>query len=76
MAHIDPARVAATLGLTQMESQIAAGLAEGQTVREIAAALGYTDRSVRWYLHQIYHKQGLAGQVDLVRLVLAVVLDA
>ena len=26
-----------------------------------------------WYLHQIYHKQGLAGQVDLVRLVLAVV---
>ena len=72
VAHIDPARVAATLGLTQRESQIAAGLAAGQTVREIAAALGYTDRSVRWYLHQIYHKQGLAGQVDLVRLVLAV----
>ena len=76
VAHIDPARVAATLGLTQRESQIAAGLAAGQTVREIAAALGYTDRSVRWYLHQIYHKQGLAGQVDLVRLVLAVAAPA
>ena len=72
VAHIDPARVAATLGLTPRESQIAARLAAGQTVREIAAALGYTARSVRWYLHQIYHKQGLAGQVDLVRLVLAV----
>ena len=61
--------VAATLGLTPVESQTAAWLAEGRIVREIAGALGYTERSVRWYLHQIYHKQGLAGQVDLVRLV-------
>ena len=71
-ARIDPARVAVTLGLTLMESQIAAGVAEGQTVRAIAGALGYTERSVRWYLHQIYHKQGLSGQVELVRLVLSV----
>ena len=70
--RIDPAVVAATLGLTPMESQIAVLLAEGRTVREIAGALEYTERSVRWYLHQIYHKQGLAGQVDLVRLVLSV----
>ena len=71
-SRIDPALVAATLGLTPVESQIVAWLAEGQTVREIAVALGYTDRSVRWYLHQIYHKHGLSGQVDLVRLVLSV----
>ncbi len=69
---IDPALVAVTLGLTPTESQIAAWVAEGKTVREIAGALGNTDRSVRWHLHQIYHKQGLAGQADLVRLVLAV----
>ena len=72
VARIDPAVVAAALGLTPIESQIAALLAEGRTVREIAGALEYTERSVRWYLHQIYHKQSLAGQVDLVRLVLSV----
>ena len=76
VARIDPAVVAATLGLTPVESQIAALLAEGWTVREIAGALEYTERSVRWYLHQIYHKQGLAGQVDLVRLVLSVAMLA
>ncbi len=72
VASIDPAMVATTLGLTRVESQVAAWVAEGQTVREIAVALGYTERSVRWYLHQIYHKHGLTGQVDLVRLVLSV----
>lgn len=72
VARIDPAVVAAALGLTPVESLIAALLAEGRTVREIAGALEYTERSVRWYLHQIYHKQGLTGQVDLVRLVLSV----
>ena len=71
-SRIDPALVAATLGLTPVESQIAAWVAEGKTVREIAVALEYTERSVRWYLHQVYHKQGLSGQVDLVRLVLSV----
>ena len=70
--RIDPALIAATLGLTPVESQIAAWVAEGKTVREIAVALEYTERSVRWYLHQVYHKQGLSGQVDLVRLVLSV----
>ena len=71
-ARLDPALVAAALGLTPVESQIAVWMAEGKTVREIAAALEYTDRSVRWYLHQIYHKHRLAGQADLVRLVLSV----
>ena len=72
MARLDPALVAVALGLTPVESQIAVGVAEGQTVREMAVALEYTERSVRWYLHQIYHKHRLAGQVDLVRLGLAV----
>ncbi len=70
---IDPALVAGTLGLTPVESRIAAWVAEGKTVREIAGTTGQTEGSVRWYLHQVYHKQGLAGQADLVRLVLAVV---
>ena len=69
--RIDPALVAATLGLTLVEGQIAVWVTEGMTVREIAAATEYTERAVRWHLHQIYHKHDLSGQVDLVRLVLS-----
>ena len=69
--RIDPVVVATTLGLTPMESRIAAWVAEGKNVREIAKLLGHTERSVRWHLHQVYHKHGLSGQVDLVRLVLS-----
>ena len=34
--------------------------------------VGPTEGSVRWSRHQVYHKQGLTGQTDLVRLGLAV----
>ena len=71
MFRIDPARAAATLGLTLVESRVAVGLAEGRTVRELAVALGLTTRAVRWHLHELYRKQGLSGQADVVRLVLA-----
>ena len=71
ISDIDPALVAQALGLTQVESQVAAWLAQGRSVREIAGALGQTEGAVRWHLHQIYHKHGLARQADLVRLVLA-----
>ena len=39
-ARIDPALVAATLGLTPMESRVAVWLAEGKTVRDIARGDG------------------------------------
>ena len=76
---VDPAgrpRVAArrlgeALGLTPAESRVAARLAEGRPVREIAASEGYQEGYVRWILKQIYRKHGLSGQVALVRLVLA-----
>ena len=70
---IDPALVSTSLGLTQMQGRIAAWVAEGRTVREIAGLLGQTEGTVRWHLHAIYHKRGLAGQVALARLVLAAV---
>ena len=72
VARIDPALVAVALGLTPVESQIAVGVAEGQTVREIAAAMRCSKGSVYWHLNQIYRKQGIARQADLVRLVLSV----
>ena len=73
-ARIDPARVAQAFGLTPSEGRVAALLAEGRSVREIAAAAGYQESYVRWLLKQVYKKQGISGQVALVRQVLA--LDA
>ena len=70
-ALIDPGVMAETLGLTQAESQVAVWVAEGRTVREIAAATGRTDAAVRYHLHQISQKLGVSRQADLVRLVLS-----
>lgn len=70
-SRIDPSLVADTLGLTPAESQIAVWLAEGKTVREIAVETGRQERSIHWHLRQIYHKQSLSRQADLVRLVLS-----
>ena len=64
-------RLATALGLTPAESRVAARLAEGRSVRDIAAAEGYQEGYVRWLLKQIYRKHGLSGQVALVRLALA-----
>ena len=69
--RIDPCRVAATLGLTPAEARVSALLAEGRSVREIAAASGYQESYVRWLLKQVYKKQGLSGQVALVQRVLS-----
>jgi len=73
-ARIDPARVAQAFGLTPSEGRVTALLAEGRSVREIAAAADYKESYVRWLLKQVYRKQGISGQVALVRQVLA--LDA
>ena len=64
--------VAATLGLTAGESQVAAWLAEGRSVREIAEATGRTTGAIHWHLKQIYQKKSISRQADLVRLVLSV----
>ena len=70
--RIDPGWVARVLGLTRAESRVAAGLAEGRSVRELAEARGITDRAIYGHLNQIYQKQSISGQVDLVRLVLSI----
>ncbi len=70
--RIDPQRVAVTLGLTPSEGRMAALLAEGLNVREIAAAAGWSEDYVRWLTKQAYRKLDVSGQVELVRHVLAV----
>ena len=71
-ASIDPSLVATTLGLTRAESQVAAGLAAGQTVRDLAVATGRQEGSIHWHLKRIYRKLGLSRQAELVRLVRAI----
>ena len=71
-SRFDPVRVAQVLGLTPAEGRVAALLAEGNSVRDIAAATGNTPGTVRLFLKHIYKKQGVSGQVPLVRRVLAV----
>ena len=70
--RIDPDLVARTLGLTPTESRVAAGLAEGKSVRDMAEATGRTQGSIYWHLKQIYQKQPVSRQEDLVRLVLSI----
>ena len=69
--RIDPEWVAAALGLTPAQGRAAALLAEGRSVREIAAAAGHRESYVRSLLKQIYKKQGVPGQVALVQRILA-----
>ena len=70
--RIDPRLIAATLGLTPGESQVAAWLAEGRSVDEMAQATGHTRGAIYWHLKQIYQKLHISRQPDLVRLVLSV----
>ena len=70
--RIDPGLVARTLGLTPPESQVAVWLAEGKSVRDMAQARGLTEGAIYWHLKQIYQKQPISRQVDLVRLVLSI----
>ena len=68
--RLDPALVATGLGLTPMESRVAVLLTEGKSLREVAAATGRKDTTIRWHLRQIFAKRGIARQAELVRLVL------
>ena len=64
--RIDPALVAAGLGLTPMESRVAVLLTEGKSLREVAAATGCKATTIRWHLRQIFAKRGIARQAELV----------
>ena len=69
--RIDAEHVAATLGLTRSESQMAALLAEGRRVQQIAGDQGWSEQYVRSLVKQVYRKLGISGQVALVQQVLA-----
>ena len=69
--RIDPAVAAEVLGLTGMESRVAVLLADGMTVRDVAAATGRGESTIRSHVKHMFAKHDLSRQADLVRLVLA-----
>ena len=69
--RIDPVLVETALGLTPAESRVAVLLAEGRTVRDIAAATGRKVSTIRTHVKHVFAKHGLSRQMDLVRLVLS-----
>ena len=70
--RLEPGLLASTLGLTRGEAQVAAWLAEGRSVRDMATSTGHTKGAVYWHLKQMYQKLAISRQADLVRLVLSV----
>ena len=69
--RVNPDLVATTLELTPAETRVAVWLAEGKSVREMAEATGHTEGAIYWHQTQIYQKQSISRQADLVRLVLS-----
>lgn len=70
--RIDPGLVATGLGLTAMESRVAAMLAEGRAVQGIAAATGRKVATIRWHVRHIFNKLDINRQTELVRRVLSI----
>lgn len=70
---VDVGTVARTLRFTRAESQVAVFLARGMTVREVAAATGRRESTVRSHVKHMFTKHGLTRQADLVRLVRSLV---
>ena len=70
--QVDSGLVAAALGLTPSEGRVAALLAAGHTVRNIALMTGTKESSVRSHVKRIYSKRDITRQADLIRLVLSI----
>lgn len=68
--RLDPEVVGDVLGLTMAESRVAALLATGRSIRDIARELGRSEHTVRWTLKKVLAKTDSARQADLVRLLL------
>ena len=69
--RIDPGVVREVLGLTRAESQIAAKIASGQSVRDVALATERSESTIRSHVKRMLGKLGISRQAELVRRVLA-----
>ena len=69
--RIDPVLVQQVLGLTKAETRVALSLSSGISIRDIAQISGRRESTVRWHTKNIFEKQGITRQAQLVRLVQA-----
>jgi len=60
-----PARAAGSL--TPRQREVVTLLAQGRTMKEVAAALGLSPRTVETHKYQVMHEHGLQTTADLVR---------
>ena len=70
--RIDRRVLRAKLGLSAAESEVVALIAEGKSVREVRAAIGRGEHTVRWHIKQAHAKLGVSRQAELTRIVRAV----
>ncbi|MCY3624038.1 MAG: helix-turn-helix transcriptional regulator [Gammaproteobacteria bacterium] len=66
---VAPGTAALALRFTRAESEVAVLLAQGMTVREVAAAMARRESTIRSHVKHMFTKHGLTRQADLVRLV-------
>ena len=70
-ARVEPELVEAVLDLTPTQTEIAVLLAEGRTLREIAAATGREYNTVRVHLQQMFTRLGVSRQFEVAQAVLS-----
>jgi len=63
----DPARAAASLRLSARERQILQMTAEGKSRKEVAYALGISEKTVAFHKNNLKHKLGLQSTAQLTR---------
>lgn len=64
-----PDRLGALLGLSPVESRLAAALARGESLNEASATAGVRISSARTYMKRIFEKTGTRRQAQLVGLI-------
>lgn len=62
-----PELLRAYFGLTKTEAEVAAQVATGRSMEEIAAVLGYTKETMRWYVKQLLSRTGSRSRSELMR---------
>ncbi|MDE0449425.1 MAG: LuxR C-terminal-related transcriptional regulator [Spirochaetaceae bacterium] len=70
--RIDRKVLRTNLGLSAAESEVAALVAEGKSIREVRGTIGRGEHTVRWHIKQAYAKLGVSCRAEFTKLVQAV----
>lgn len=69
-AGTDAAALAACCGMTPAETRVAAALAQGMQLAQIASSFGISRTTVAFHMRNIFQKTGTSRQAELVALLL------